>query len=77
MPTIKNVYGYRFFFYSNDHEPPHIHIEKDSSTAKFLLNPVELLYSKGFKATELSQIRKIIIENRNLFIRKWDEYFNN
>ena len=28
MPTILISKGYRFFFYINDHTPPHIHIEK-------------------------------------------------
>ncbi|WP_317127821.1 DUF4160 domain-containing protein [Algoriphagus formosus] len=28
MPTIMNQKGYRFFFYSNDHLPKHIHVEK-------------------------------------------------
>lgn len=40
MPTILFVNGYRFF--SNDHEPKHVHIEKDGKTAKFNLEPVEL-----------------------------------
>ncbi len=77
MPTILIKNGYRFFFYSNDHNPPHIHIEKDNKTAKYNLNPVELVSSKGFKATEISKIRNIVQENNNLFTRKWDEYFNN
>ena len=29
MPTVLRTNGYRFFFYINDHGPPHIHIEKD------------------------------------------------
>ncbi len=47
MPTILYVDGYRFFFYSNNHKPKHIHIEKDSKTAKFNLKPVELTKSLG------------------------------
>jgi len=26
MPTIVRISGYRFFFYVNDHDPPHIHV---------------------------------------------------
>ena len=77
MPTIINVKGFRFFFYSNDHDPLHIHIEKDSKTAKFSLAPVELLKSKKFNASELKVIRIIIEGNIELLKQKWNEYFNN
>lgn len=43
MPTILRINGYRFFFYSNEHLPKHIHIEKDSNTAKFNIEVVELV----------------------------------
>ena len=35
MPTILREKGYRFFFYSNEHLPIHIHIEKENKIAKF------------------------------------------
>ena len=50
MPTILTVKGFRFFFYSNDHSPMHIHVEKGDGTAKFNLFPVELIKSKRFTA---------------------------
>lgn len=41
MPTVLKIGGYRFFFYSNEgNEPPHIHVEKSDSLAKFWLDPV-------------------------------------
>jgi len=76
MPTILITKGYRFFFYINDHTPPHIHVEKDRSTAKFDLINAELIKSKRFKAKEISEIRKLVIDNAELFKTKWDEYFN-
>ncbi|NTW25326.1 MAG: DUF4160 domain-containing protein [Lentimicrobium sp.] len=76
MPTVLIKNGYRFFFYVNDHSPGHIHIEKGDGTAKFSLNPVELLKSRGFKANEIAEMRKLVLENVELFTAKWDEYFN-
>ena len=76
MPTNLKVNGYRFFFYSNDHLPRHIHVEKAEKTAKFLLDPVELLNSKNFSASELREIRILIQQNINLLTTSWDEYFN-
>jgi hypothetical protein len=46
MPTILRVRGFRFFFYINDHAPMHVHVEKGEGTAKFNLDPVELVKSK-------------------------------
>jgi hypothetical protein len=63
MPAILFKNGYRFFFYSNDHLPKHIHVEKENKTAKFHLIPVELIKSSKFTATELRQIRNLVEEN--------------
>lgn len=76
MPTILRINGYRFFFYSNDHLPAHIHIEKGEATAKFELKPVVLIRSRKFTAAELNEIRKLVEQNVELFINKWNEYFN-
>ncbi|WP_363323604.1 DUF4160 domain-containing protein [uncultured Duncaniella sp.] len=27
MPTVLYIFGIRFFFYPNDHEPIHVHIQ--------------------------------------------------
>ena len=75
MPTVLKVKGYRFFFYINDHGPPHIHIEKESKTAKFDLTNFELLRSNRFNEKEIGEIRKLVFENSELFKSKWDEYF--
>ncbi len=77
MPTILLKDGYRFFFYSNDHLPIHIHIERDNKTAKFNIENLELICSRKFNASELKEIRKLVEENKKLFINKWNEYFNN
>ncbi|EMS34753.1 hypothetical protein C943_03440 [Mariniradius saccharolyticus AK6] len=77
MPTVLNVFGYRFFFYSNDHDPPHIHVEKGNATAKFLLRPIELVKSKGFGAKDLKEIRKFIELYQLTLERSWNEYFDN
>jgi hypothetical protein len=77
MPTVLRIYGYRFFFFSNEgNEPPHIHVEKDDSVAKFWLEPLEFSSSNGFNARELREISKLTEENIELFKLKWHEYFN-
>ena len=76
MPTILKSNGYRFFFYSNDHLPKHVHVEKAQKVCKFELEPVALSRNTGFKASELREIRILIQQNISLLINSWDEYFN-
>jgi len=77
MPTILRLFGYRFFFFSNEgNEPPHIHIEKAEAYAKYWLEPVELASSYAFNAKELNELRKLVLENKSLFEQKWHEYFS-
>ena len=77
MPTVLLKGGYRFFFYSKDHLPKHIHIERENKTAKFYLEPIELVRSSRFNSKELKEIRNLVEQNIELFNKKWDEHFNN
>ena len=36
MPTIFTVFGLRFMFYSDDHEPVHVHIKGGGREAKYM-----------------------------------------
>jgi hypothetical protein len=78
MPTVLILYGYRFFFFSNDRkEPIHIHVEKDNAAAKFWITPyIHLTKSNGFNSVELNKIHKLVEENSEIFKTKWNEYFN-
>ena len=58
MPTGLRVKGYRFFFFSLEgNEPPHIHIEQAERFAKFWLEPVSFVKSRGFRSRELLEIQ--------------------
>lgn len=76
MPTILPIGGYRFFFYSLEQgEPPHVHVAYSGKVAKFWLNPVELASSDGFRAHELGEMRRLVIEHRAEFLWRWHEHF--
>jgi hypothetical protein len=76
MPTVLRIRNYRFFFFSNEgNEPSHIHVESGNKYAKFWLEPVQIVRSADFNATELNEIRKLILENLNFVKEKWHEYF--
>jgi len=77
MPTLKYIDGIRFFIYSNEHLPLHIHVEKGDGYAKFNLSPVELIKSSGLTVSQLRKISNLVEENKKEFIGKWHEYFSN
>jgi hypothetical protein len=77
MPTIDNIGPYRFFFYSSDgREPPHVHVQRDSCTAKFWLTPVRLADKPSkFSKVELRKIRRMIEQNSDNFHGYWINHF--
>lgn len=77
MPEVLRVKGYRFFFFSLEGtEPPHVHVEQAERYAKFWLNPVSLVKSRGFRSGELTEMQKIVEENKDSFVEKWNEHFS-
>ena len=76
MPTILRVGPYRFFFYSADgDEPPHVHVERDDSVAKFWIDPVRLDASGGFGRAELRDIERTVSENERTLLEAWHGFF--
>ena len=52
----------------------HVHVERESSTCKFWLEPIELARSHGFSAHELGVIRRTIRAQRNEILERWHEH---
>lgn len=77
MPTVFIFFGYRFMFYSNDHEPVHVHILKDGCEAKYNVSPIEQIYNHGFKKQQIAIIESVIEENVDVITDRWKSYFNN
>jgi len=76
MPTLFTIFGFHFLFYSNDHEPIHVHVIKDGHEARFQVKPeVVLLENKGLKISELRMAESVIEENKELIIERWTEFF--
>lgn len=76
MPVVLRIRKYRFFFFSKEgNEPLHIHVESDDNYAKFWLEPVQLVKSIGYNVKEVNEIRRLVLENVNLFKERWHEHF--
>jgi len=77
MPKIFEKDGYRFFFYSNEHRPIHVHVRNGSGEAVFDVEQgVELRESQGLKVRELTKAEELATAHRGLIIPRWHEYFN-
>jgi len=75
MPELFRLFGIRFFFFSNEHLPVHVHIENGDGDAKFQINPVKLISNNGIKNKDIKLAESIIIENEQLIEKRWNEYF--
>lgn len=76
MPELFRMFGIRFFFFSNEHLPIHVHIKNADGTAKFEVKPIKLIENSGIKNKDLNLAESIIEENEDIIIGKWNEYFN-
>lgn len=75
MPTLFIYLGLRFFFYSNDHEPIHVHVSSGDGEARFQLEPIQLIENKGLKPKELKIAELAIEENKEVIKERWNEFF--
>ena len=75
MPTLLNKNGFKFFFYANEHEPKHIHINRCDGFAKIELETLKVVQNY-LKSKDLKLALEIVRENKDEFERIWDEWFN-
>jgi hypothetical protein len=75
MPTVLRIGSFRFHFYSDEYnEPPHIHVATPDGECKFWLESVKLAGNMGLTPHVVRQIEKLVFENRDLLILKFNEY---
>lgn len=75
MPRIFEQDGYRFFFYSNDPLPIHVHVRYGGGEAVFnIADAVELRESHGLRLKELHRAQELAELNQQLIIQKWHEH---
>ena len=75
MPTVFKYRGYRFYFYSNEHLPEHIHVENGDGYARIVLETLEVTDSYKLNSKELKKVIKLVQENRKKIEGAWYEYF--
>ena len=77
MPKIFEKDGFRFFFYSNEHLPIHVHVRKGGGEAIFIVEEsIELRESQGLNVRDLGKAQVLAEENKELIIKKWNEHLS-
>jgi hypothetical protein len=79
MPTILQILGWRLYFYANENqEPPHVHARKGGCECKYWLRrdsyDIEEAFNYGLSPRDTRQIRKIIFDNFDYILERWDEF---
>ncbi len=55
MPTLFELFGMRFYFYSLEHLPIHVHIENGDGRAKINVETLEVVENQGVKQRMLKK----------------------
>jgi len=76
MPTVFRKDGYRFFFFSDEHLPKHIHIEKAGSYLRIDLENLNVTHRYNISQKEIKRVLAVVQKERENLLGAWDEYFN-
>lgn len=75
MPTVFELFGIRYFFYSGDHEPIHIHLENGDGRAKVIIEPeIVVEYNQGIKQKDLKKALVMIENYKEEIIESWKKH---
>lgn len=81
MPTIDiysplEIFGLRFFFYSNEHHPIHVHVEDGGNDAKVEIATRNVVYNRGLEPQKLKKAIRLIELYDMEIIKAWYDYFD-
>ena len=76
MPTILFLFGLRFFFYSEEHLPMHVHVKNGDGKAKIIIESAEVVENNGIKPADLKKAVDAVKQYRAEMIQAWKEYFD-
>ena len=72
MPTVLRIDGFRFFFFSDEHEPAHIHVEKGDGYMRVELETLNVTAKQKFTKNDEKKIISIIKKHQEELIGAWN-----
>lgn len=76
LPTVLKIDGFRFFFFSDEHLPLHIHVEKGDGYMRVELETFKVTKRYKFSKNDEKKIITIVQEHHQKLIGAWNDYFN-
>ncbi len=76
MPTLLFIFGLRFYFYSEEHLPIHIHVQNGDGKAKIDVETCMVLENRGIKPKDLKRATDAVLLYKEEIINAWNEYFD-
>ncbi len=74
MPTLFELFGMRFYFYSLEHLPIHVHIENGDGKAKINVETIEVVENQGIKPKDIKKALQLVKMYQEEIITKWNQY---
>ena len=75
-PTVLQVRGDRFYFFSREEARPHVHVQHATGEAKLWLEPtIEVAQNGGLSAQRLSAVLRLAREHQDAIRRNWKAHF--
>ncbi len=72
MPEVLRLFGLKFYIYTRDHQPPHVHVVSSDGSAKFAIEEeIKLIENAGVKPKDIKLAESIIEDNRDNILREW------
>jgi len=75
VPTVLKIDGFRFFFFSDEHTPEHIHIEKGDSYIMIEIESLKVTNSYNINGKDTKKLVKLVAEHKDKLKEAWNEYF--
>jgi hypothetical protein len=75
-PTVFREGEFRFFFFSREESPRHVHVSHPDGEAKFWLEPtVELARNIGLGSAKMKEAERLIKSRKKEIIDAWNNHF--
>lgn len=73
MPTIFREDGFDVTVFTNDHEPPHVHVFKADSELIVNLSPIQIRDNYRMSKRDARKALRIVTSRRDELLDAWDQ----
>lgn len=77
MPEIFRKFGFRFYFYSDEHQPIHVHVRNADGEIKLniVAEKILLIRNYGMKSKDVKIAKELAKTYREEIIMDWIKHF--